>query len=264
MKHVTSSSLMAGKVGKRDASETKKTPQRTRDTTVPENDPRRSRRSPRSTSVTSSMIHRPLEAQVFASTESKRFQMVKECYQAAMYNCWFWWNKGLGFLQVRLGRDKTCTETPETSDGWLRTAMNLPWYWYASKLPRQIEIRPMMSNRQTIAKRTKSLHAYRSLELHHLALNLLTSCRKPLSGGSHTGLLVFVWYLGKGMQGIKVLLDCSEDASILPRFQNIPKTGSKGVFKKVFGDLWSTKYCLICHFGRPCLLKYELYLNIFI
>jgi len=122
----------------------------------------------------------------------------------------------------------------------------------------------MMSNRQTIAKRTKSLHAYRSLELHHLALNLLTSCRKPLSGGSHTGLLVFVWYLGKGMQGIKVLLDCSEDASILPRFQNIPKTGSKGVFKKVFGDLWSTKYCLICHFGRPCLLKYELYLNIFI
>lgn len=144
------------------------------------------------------------------------------------------------------------------------TAMNLPWYWYASKLPRQIEIRPMMSNRQTIAKRTKSLHAYRSLELHHLALNLLTSCRKPLSGGSHTGLLVFVWYLGKGMQGIKLLLYCSEDASILPRFQYVPKTRSKGVFKKVFGDLWSTKYCLICHFGRPCLLKYELYLNIFI
>ena len=47
----------------------------------------------------------------------------------------------------------------------------------------------------------KSLHD-RSLELH-LALNLLTSCRKPLSGGSHTGLLVFVWYLGKGPHGLQ-------------------------------------------------------------
>ena len=73
--HVTSSSLMVGKVSQGDAT------QRIRDPTVPENDPRRSRRSPRSTSVTSSMIHRPLEAQVFASTESNDSKMVKECYK---------------------------------------------------------------------------------------------------------------------------------------------------------------------------------------